>query len=628
MSYVLLSFAATCLASIAAGFALRAGLAAPPVGRTGDPSPEPAALHATRRQGWSGLASATLRPDRSAAVVTVWLLALDSALALAAPWPVKIVIDRMLGQPFTGGLAPLNRLSVLSATICVAVAGIALLAIGSVVGYLITYLTTSLAERSAVRLRMCTMAHLLAVPPERAATYSTGELANRVSADTARVADALVTVVEVVVPEICLLIGMTVITGLLDWRLMLAALGFVPLVAMTTRIRNRSLEPAARDSRARAGELAARTTDVLSRLRAVHVFGQATAELRTFAQASAASAHASVRAVDAGARFSPATDTLPGLGLAAALSLGAMEVHSGRITVGTLVLFLAYLAGLTAPVHALAGLSGTLTRAAASRERLRELLVISPLASVAHSHVAATADGKTEMSAIEVTEVAVGSRRVGPGVSFTVAPGEFVCLAGQSGSGKTTILSLLCRLVEPTSGMIRIGGQDIADIEPAVLRRMVTLVPQDSWLHTGSIADNIRYGRPEADQAQIRRAAERAGAAQFIAQLPDGYDTPVGELGLRLSGGQQRRIALARALLLDTPILLLDEPTDGLDGRAHVQVIDTLKAITDRTVVVATHDCELVRAADRVVRIAGRDQRGAGRVCPVGQVLAEGRRAS
>jgi ABC-type multidrug transport system fused ATPase/permease subunit len=548
-----------------------------------------------------------LRPDRWLVLTATWLMLLDSALALAAPWPVKIVIDQILGhRPFPAVLAPLKPLGPVAATAFVAIAGLALLAAGAVVGYLVGYLTTALAERSAARLRTATMSHLVQVPPARVSEYRTGELGNRVNSDTGRVSDTLVSAVETLVPEAGLLAGMALITGLLDWRLTLAALAVIPLFVLTSTVRNRSVEPAVRASRARAGELAARTTDVLSRLSAVYVFGQARAELHAFSRLSTRSARATVEAVDAGARFTPVTDTLPGLALTAALILGAIEVHSGRISLGTLVLFLAYLSSLTAPVHALAGLSGSLARGVASRERLRELFMIKTLAA-GTATASPQARGHTAPLRIEADDVRVsrpGAQRVADGLSFHVDPGEFVCLTGPSGAGKTTVLSLLCRLVEPASGQLRIGGRDLNAIPLDELRRLITLVPQDPWLHTGSIADNIRYGRPDAATAEIHAAAEAAGAADFIARLTDAYDTPVGEHGRQLSGGQQRHIALARALLCNTPILLLDEPTTGLDRRAQNELIMTLRHITDRTLVVATHHGALAQAADRTIDLA------------------------
>ena len=189
-------------------------------------------------------------------------------------------------------------------------------------------------------------------------------------------------------------------------------------------------------------------------------------------------------------------------------------------------------------------------------------------------------------------------------VSLRVRPGERLCLTGPSGAGKSTLLSLLVRLADPQRGRITIGGRDITGLPLRTLRRLVTLVPQDPWLHTGSIADNIAYGRPGAGPAEVLAAAERAGVASFAAGLPDGYDTQVGEHGHRLSGGQQRRVAIARALLRDTPVLLLDEPTTGLDAATESRLLDGLSASTrGKTVILVTHHARLAALADRTVTL-------------------------
>ena len=188
--------------------------------------------------------------------------------------------------------------------------------------------------------------------------------------------------------------------------------------------------------------------------------------------------------------------------------------------------------------------------------------------------------------------------------SLDVPGGAFVCVTGPSGSGKSTLLSLLVRLVDPHSGSITIDGRDISHIPLRVLRELVTLVPQDPWLHTGSIADNIGYGRPGAHPSQILAAAERAGVAAFASALPGGLDTQVGEHGRQLSGGQQRRVAVARALLRDTPVLLLDEPTTGLDPATEARLIGELLAVAaGKTVVLVTHQPQLTARADQVVRV-------------------------
>jgi ATP-binding cassette subfamily B protein len=566
----------------------------------------------TSRSRWREHAGAYIAPDGRAVVLAVWLMLLEAALALAAPWPVKFVIDQVLsGRPLPAGLAPLRHLGPVLLTGVAAVAGLLLLALAAVIGYLVLFLTSAIAERAAARLRAATLTQVLAVPPGELDRFPTGELSTRLSGDTARVADTLVAVVETVVPEMGVLVGMLTITALLDWRLTVVAVGVVPMYAITARIRNRAIGPAQSRARAASGTLASMTTDLLTRIPAVHVFGQGPAEIARYRRASDSTARASLLAIDASARFTPITDLLPGIGLSAALLTGAIEVRNAHITVGGLVVFLAYLSSITRPVQRLARLSATVTRGTVSRDRIAELFAIAPLSATvdvppgrAESPSASPPSHRPLIAFQDVSYSRGKDRAVFSSLSFTVDTGEFICLSGPSGVGKSTTLALLCRLIDPDSGRITIDGTDLADIPLAILRETLSLVPQDPWLHTGTVAENIRYGRPDADGAEVYRVATRAGVTHFTAGMPHGLHTQVGEHGHQLSGGQQRRVAVARALLRDTPILLLDEPTTGLDQSAENDLIAHLMDLSvGRTVILVTHHPRLARLADRVIEL-------------------------
>jgi len=421
------------------------------------------------------------------------------------------------------------------------------------------------------------------------------------------------------VPETAVLAGMAVITSMLDWRLTLVALAVIPLLAVTARARNRGLRAAQQASRQCAGDVSAQTADLLARLPSVHVFDRADTEIAEIGRLSARAAAASVRALDASARFGPVAEVLPGVGLAAALITGTAEVGAGRLTVGGLVVFLAYLASLQAPVRALVRLTTTISRGEASRVRLAELLTIERPRPAGEGRRVRPARPRpagcgqchgpaARGAAVDMDAVSFGYR---PGqlllhhLELHIEPGEVLCLTGPSGTGKSTVLALLMRLAEPGSGHIRIGGLDTSAMPLSQLSRLVTLVPQDPWLHTGSIAANIAYGRPAAGPDEIRLAAIQAGADAFVRCLPDRYNTPVGEHGHALSGGQARRIALARALLRDSPVLLLDEPTAGLDSDTETDVLAHLLAATrGKTLVVVTHQPRVMALADRVVTLA------------------------
>jgi ABC-type multidrug transport system fused ATPase/permease subunit len=567
---------------------------------------------------WAPLARALLRPDAGVVWLAVWLMLLDALLALAAPWPLMLVVDYALGHhPYPHWLTGLAGLPPVSLATVAAVAGLTVLAMGSVAGYLVTFLVGAVGERMSVRLRTGLVAHVLRAAPRVVAEVALGELTSRVGADAARVSDTVTEIVDTLIPDTAVLAGMTVLTALLDWRLTLVVLGVIPLYALTARLRNRALRPAQQRARARSGELAAVAADLLARIPAVHVFGRAEREVRHYHRASTEAAAAAVTALDAGARFTPVTDVLPGLGLAAALVAGTIEVASGRLTVGGLLVFLAYLSSLTTPVRSLARLSSAVARGTASRNRIAELARLPvlqpasgtrPLPGGARAPVLLPWRGRPGPP-ISVERVSYAHRAGHPLLtcaSLDVPGGAFIAVTGPSGGGKSTLLSLLVRLVDPHSGRIAVDGRDIRCIPLPVLRDLITLVPQDPWLHTGTIAENIGYGRPGATRAQILAAAERAGVAAFARTLPDGLSTQVGEHGRQLSGGQQRRVAVARALLRDTPVLLLDEPTTGLDPATETRLIDDLLTSTvGKTVVLVTHQPQLTARADQVVRVDG-----------------------
>ena len=371
--------ALACLLTLAAGLAARRRLSRRPV--PGSPlPPDPPSGPAALPRHWVPLARVLLGPERRVLSLAMALTLWDTLLALAAPWPLMLVVDYGLShRPYPSWLAGAGRLSPAVLALAAAAAGLLLLALGGVAGYLVTFLTGVTAERVAARLRAAVVAHLLRIPPRDAARYPAGELLNRVSADTLRVSDMVLGIADTLLPDVALLSGMILITALVDWRLTLVVLGVLPLYALLARRRNRALKGAQRRARQLSGELSASTADLLARIPAVHVFGRADAEAAQYHQASTGSAAAEVAALDASARFGPAADLLPGLAMAAALVVGATEVTAGRLTVGGLLVFLAYLSSLTGPVRALAQLSGTITRGSASRDRLAELLAHRPL---------------------------------------------------------------------------------------------------------------------------------------------------------------------------------------------------------------------------------------------------------
>jgi len=484
--------ASICALSMAIGFIVRRQVTWSPAC-----AGAPASVGAPGR--WTSVASGLLKPDRAIAGLVIWLTLLDAALALAAPWPLKVVVDYGVGhRPLPPSLVWAGRLTPVGVAVAAAAAGLLLLLAGAVAGYLVTVLVATVGERMTVRLRGALVEHVLRAQPRAVAAYPLGELTSRLGGDAARVSDTVAAIVDTLVPDAALLAGMTTITAILDWRLTLVVLGIIPLYALTARLRNRALRGAQRQSRARSGELAAFAADLLARLPAVHVFGRAADETGRYNEASSQAARAAVAAVDAGARFIPVNDTLPGLGLAAALVAGTVEVASGRLTIGGLLVFLAYLSSLTGPVRSLARVSGVIARGTASRDRIAELLCLPPLRPVLVTRPPAGTRGRGRGLAISLERVSYAhqpGRPVLTSASLNVPGGSLVCVTGPSGSGKSTLLSLLVRLADPQSGRITVGGRDISG-----RIRGCTPAPSRTTSATGAA------GRPE------RRSSPRPNA--------------------------------------------------------------------------------------------------------------------
>jgi ATP-binding cassette subfamily B protein len=320
-------------------------------------------------------------------------------------------------------------------------------------------------------------------------------------------------------------------------------------------------------------------------------------------------------------------DLIELLGVMFVIVLGTVAVTSGDLTIGGLLVFITYLTQLYGPVRDLSSLSNTIFKAAAGAERVIELLDEEPRIVDRPGAVhMPRARGVIELDDVTFTYPGAAAPAL-RGVSLRAEPGQTIALVGPSGSGKTTLAKLLLRFYDPDQGTVRLDGHDLRDVELASLRRNVAILLQETLVLHGTVRDNITFARPDATDAEVRAAAEAAGAARFIEALPQGYDTDLGERGRRLSGGQRQRVAIARALLADAPVLVLDEPSTGLDAEARAALVEPFgRLMRDRTTLVISHDLLTVRDADQILVLDG------GRVAERGShaelVAAGGRYAS
>lgn len=545
-----------------------------------------------------------VRPYRGALTLSVVLALAQTLLALGGPWPLKLIIDNALGgKPLPAALPLVGGLKGLAVVNVAVGLGVGLVLAAATVSYVVSILVGTAALNIAADLRGAVFARLLHLPVRVHDRHRSGDLVTRLTSDVSRVQEALVARVQVALPGLATLAGMTVLMVLVDPTLTLVVLGAIPPLALVAVVRRRAVAGVQREARTRAGVLASHAAEVMRHARAVQTFGQEAPESRRFGSLSRTSSEAAARVVETSARLAPTADLFFALVLGGVLWIGTARVVGRHITLGELMVFVAYLGSMRAPIRSLSALAGTLGRGKASRERLLEVLSEPPLEEPARPLPAPPAGAD-----LQLANISFGYSPGAPvlrGLTLTVPAGQTVCVVGKTGAGKSTLLSLLLRLQDPDGGAVRIGGVDVRELALADVRARAAFVPQDAWVMAGTIGDNIRYGTPGASDEDVRAACEAALVDEFADQLPDGLDTPVGESGVLLSGGQRRRIALARALLRGSPVLLLDEPTNGLDAASEALVIEAIRrASAGRTVVIVTHQLALAESADQVVVLA------------------------
>jgi ABC-type multidrug transport system fused ATPase/permease subunit len=527
-----------------------------------------------------------LRPYRGAVTLAVGLEALAVVAGLAAPWPVKAVVDYVtagrVSVPF-GFAGPRHVVLVAVA------AGVALVGVLCTLDYLSAVLGETIRASASVRIRQSLFAKLVRLPAAGALQHRNGDLVTRLTTDVSRVQEATLERWRVVVPNAVAVTGMVILMAVLSPALAAVTAVMAPLVGLAFWLRRRQVSQVQRVARGRSGDLAAQLAETARSLPAAQVYGRGEDESRRLDAAGRAAAVASVQAVAASARLAPVADVLIALNLAVVLALGATEVRAHHLTVGGLVIFLTYMGAMHQPVHAFSRLGRTLGAGLASRERLDTILSAPELPQ--RPDPLPLGPGAPVVAAHQVSYAYPDGRPALRDVSLCLPAGQITVISGENGAGKSTLLSLLVRLDDPAGGAITFNGVDARDYDIDSLRNRIGLVPQEVWLTEGTLRENITYGAPLATEEAVQSAARLARVDEFADRLPLGCATPLGEGGAALSGGQRRRVALARALLRDCPLLLLDEPTAGLDADAERLIIETIQAAAvGRTTVIVTHD--------------------------------------
>ena len=568
------------------------------------------------------------RDQRAALGGALVALVLLTLLRLLEPWPLKLVFDLVLpvGKqssnawlPMLAGMGPESIL----VFACVAVMGLTILRTGG--QYIIQITFARIGNRMLTALRADLFQHLQRLHLGFHRRARGGDLLLRLIQDVNLLRDVAITALLPLIANVLVLVGMWLVMALMDWRLALLAAAVLPIMSWRTLHLSRRIQEVARKVRRRQGTLAATAAESMGAIQEVQALSLEGSFERIFARDNKASGGQDVEGARLSAGLSRSVDLLLGLSTALVLGYGGLLVLRAELSAGDLLVFLTYLRRAFNPVQDFAKYTARMAKAAAAAERIFDLFDQTPEVNDRPDAVAAPRfSGRVEFRNIRFGYET--ARDVLRGFDLTIPAGQRLALVAPSGAGKSTALRLLLRLYDPIEGAVLIDGRDLREFKRTSVRRWIASVQQEPLLFVSSIAENIALGAPEgeATQEQVVQAATAADAHAFITRLPLGYDTVLGERGVTLSGGERQRIAVARAMVRDAPIVVLDEPTTGLDEQSRVAVLDALERLTaGRTTLIVSHDLELARRADRIAYL---DQ---GRVVEAGthaQLIALGGR--
>ena len=530
------------------------------------------------------------RPYRRWIPVLLVLIAIGTTIATVEIWAFKLVVDEVL---VPGNLEPLAWIAALY---------LGLTLLGALISFADDYLSTWIAERFLLGMRSRVFGHLQTLGLDLFDRRRTGDLISRVTSDVqaiegfvlSGVADGLAAVLRIVFFAGALFI--------LDWQLALVAIVVAPLFWVVAKSFSRLIKHASREQRRRSGSLSAVAEESFANAALIQALGRETQELERFRRENEGIVQAELASTRIRGLYSPVVDLIELAGVLLVFALGTVAVTQGDLSIGGLLVFVAYLSQLFSPVRELSSLANAMFRALAGAERVIELLDERPrVVDAPGARALPPVRGQVAFEAVSFTYPESEEPALRE-VDLQAAPGERIALVGPSGAGKSTIARLAARFYDPDSGTIRFDGVDLRDATLESVRANVSMLLQDALLLHGTIRENIAMGLAGADEGAIVAAARAAGAHGFIRELDDGYETDVGERGQRLSGGQRQRVAIARALISKAPILILDEPSTGLDARAKAALVDPLrKLMSDRTTLVISHDLLTTRDADLIV---------------------------
>ena len=564
--------------------------------------------HATppRDRLMSRLVLDLIRPYRGWLIIVFIAMLVEIAMSLAAPWPLKLVLDDALANHhLPAWLAWAHDYGIGRHTLGVALfAGLSTLLIAiiaAIATYIDNYYTTSIGQWVANDLRIRIYEHLHRLSLRFYDTAKTGALMSTITSDVSTVQGFASSSTLGIVVDLLTIVFMLGLMIWLDWDFTLIALGVTPFLLLFVMRFKKAVKEVTRVVRVKQSEVVAVVQEGLGSVRAVKAFGRQDLELAHMQAASRATIEAALKARQVKSLLSPVVSVVVALCTGIVLWKGTALIVAGTMTAGALTVYLAYLTKFFKPVKDLASMTSAIAQTTVALERIQKILSADDIIA---ERADAVDPGRVK-GAITLEHVAFGYDEDAPvlrDVSFSIAPGQVVGVVGPTGSGKSTVLSLIPRFYDPTAGRVLLDGTDITTFKLAALRAQVGFVLQETVLFRGTIRENIAYGRPGASEAEVIAAAKLANADEFISRMPHGYDSVVGERGDTLSGGQRQRIGIARAVIRNSPIMILDEPTAALDTESERLVIEGLQALMKgRTVIMIAHRLSTIRDADKII---------------------------
>ncbi len=547
-----------------------------------------------------------VRPYRKWLIIVFIAMLFETAMSLAAPWPLKIILDNVVGKhQLPEYLTWLRDLSFAEQTQSLAaVAGLLVVliaVIGAVAGYIDNYYTESVAQYVANDLRLRVYQHLQKLSLQYFDSHKIGNMLSTITTDVATIQSFASTALLSILVDSLTILGMLGLMFYLNWDFALVAVGITPILLLFVSRFKTAVKKATHEVRKHQSDIVSVLQQGLESVRSVKAFGREDMEIGRLKDVSMETVDAALKARRVKSMLSPIVAVTVSVCTAFVLWRGAGLILADAMTIGALTVFLSYLSKFFKPVQDFAKMTNVIAQAAVGLERIQTILDTDDYIPEKPD---ALKPGKFK-GEIVFENVAFSYEPDQPvlkDINLIIKPGQRIGVCGQTGGGKSTLLSLIPRFYDPTAGIVKIDGINTGDYDLNGLRDQIGFVLQDTVLFYGTVRDNIAYGRPEATPEEITEAAKMANAHEFISKMPLGYNTMIGERGLTLSGGQRQRIGIARAVVRNSPILILDEPTAALDTESESLVMEALERLMKgRTVITIAHRLSTIRDADKII---------------------------